>query len=154
MPLPRLPCIAAVLALLSAPGPAAACGEPGRPAPPGPSVAAPAPVGSTPRPRPEVAFSDDDGPVVAGVPTREAAAAQPLFEAGRWDEAAPALERVASGETGDDDGNRQIARFRLGIALYHLGLYHGSLKVFGAVADHPDHYGYAQGLEWLAALDA
>jgi tetratricopeptide (TPR) repeat protein len=77
-----------------------------------------------------------------------------LFEAGRWAEAAPALERVASGETGDDDANRQIARFRLGIALYRLGLYHGSLNVFGAVADRPGHYGYPEGPEWLAALDA
>jgi tetratricopeptide (TPR) repeat protein len=101
-----------------------------------------------------VPAADDDGPVTAGQSTGDAAAARFLFEAGNWRDAAPALERVASGETGDDEANRQIARFRLGIALYHLGLYHGSLKVFGAVADAPGHYGYREGLQWLAALDA
>jgi hypothetical protein len=166
MGLLRFSGLALAAAIVSMAAPAAACG-PGGPGQSGTLVAsatpvpsasapkqAPIPGGSARKERPAAAPDDDDGPVTAGAPTRDAGAARPLFEAGKWAEAAPALERVASGETGDDEANRQIARFRLGIALYHLGLYHGSLNVFGAVADAPGHYGYREGLQWLAALDA
>jgi hypothetical protein len=53
-----------------------------------------------------------------GNPTEEAAQAKRLFDSNtKWAEAALALKRVVSGETGDDEGNKQTAQYHLAIAL-------------------------------------
>ena len=52
---------------------------------------------------------DVDAESPAGQPTEEAAQARRLFDAGKWSQAALALKKVTGGETGDDEGNKQIA---------------------------------------------
>ncbi|MDW8249237.1 MAG: hypothetical protein RMJ98_08045 [Myxococcales bacterium] len=94
----------------------------------------------------------DKGPVVAGEPTEEAATATRLFEAEKWAEAALALNRVYRGETGDDDGNKQIAQYNLAVALYRLQFYQYSYTIFSEIADNPNHLKFNETLLWLAKL--
>ena len=93
-----------------------------------------------------------DGPVTAGQMTEEAAQAQRLFDAERWSEAALILKRVVAGETNDDEGNKQIAQYRLAIALYRLQFYQASYGIFSEVADKPNHLKFNETLLWLAKL--
>jgi hypothetical protein len=92
------------------------------------------------------------GPVVAGQMTEEAAQAKRLFDAERWSEAALALDRVQKGETGDDDGNKQIAHYNLAICLYRLKLYQASYNIFSVIADNPNHLKFNETLLWLSKL--
>ncbi|MBI5535057.1 MAG: hypothetical protein HY898_20185 [Deltaproteobacteria bacterium] len=94
----------------------------------------------------------DTGPVVAGQMTEEAAQAKRLFDSERWSEAALALDRVQKGETGDDEGNKQIAQYNLAIALYRLKLYQASYNIFSIVADNPNHLKFNETLLWLSKL--
>src|SRR5262245_54464838 len=87
---------------------------------------------------PAAADSEDDAPVTAGPTSHEAEEARRLFERQRWMDAAIALDRVARGDTGDDESSRQIARYRLDIALYRLELNEASLRVFSSIASRPD----------------
>jgi tetratricopeptide (TPR) repeat protein len=149
---PRVAGLLLAAAVLSAGGPVAArCGEAGAPERRAVDMSL---GGLRVRPRAVASEAGDDGPVVACATSPESARARSLFEAGSWAEAAPLLDRVVRGETGDDRSHRQIARFHLGVALYRMGLHTASLEVFGAVADAPDHYGFREALGWLAALDA
>jgi hypothetical protein len=92
------------------------------------------------------------GPVVAGKMTDAAAQAKQLFDKERWSEAAQALHRVRSGETGDDPGNKQLAEYYLAIALYRLKFYQASYQIFSGVADNPNHLKFKETLLWLAKL--
>jgi hypothetical protein len=56
-------------------------------------------------------------PPVAGQMTEQAAQAKRLFDGEKWGDAASALYRVYKGETGDDEGNKQLAQYHLAIAL-------------------------------------
>jgi tetratricopeptide (TPR) repeat protein len=94
----------------------------------------------------------DEGPVTAGQMTEEAARGKQLFDAERWGEAAPALERVVDGDTDDDRGNRQIAQYHLGIALYRLHFYEASYGIFAEIADKPSHLKFNETMLWLARL--
>ena len=64
-------------------------------------------------------------PATAGQPTEAAAQAKRLYDREKWWDAAKALYRVSTGETGDDEGNKQIAQFNLAKALYKLKFYPG-----------------------------
>jgi tetratricopeptide (TPR) repeat protein len=92
------------------------------------------------------------GPVVAGNMTESAAQAKQLFDKERWNEAAQALHRVVTGETGDDPGNKQLAEYYLAIALYRLKFYQASYAIFSVVADNPNHLKFKETLLWLAKL--
>jgi hypothetical protein len=93
------------------------------------------------------------GPVAqAGQPTDAAAQAKRLYESEKWWDAAQALFRVSSGETGDDEGNKQIAQFNLAKALYKLKFYQGAYSIFSEIADKPNHLKYNETLLWLAKL--
>lgn len=94
----------------------------------------------------------DEGPVTAGQMTEEAAQAKRLFDAERWSEAALALKRVVAGDTGDDEGNKQIAQYHLAIALYRLQFYQASYGIFSEIADKPNHLKFNETLLWLAKL--
>jgi hypothetical protein len=94
----------------------------------------------------------EDGPVTAGQMTEEAAQAKRLFDAERWSEAALVLKRVVDGETGDDEGNKQIAQYHLAIALYRLQFYQASYAIFSEVADKPNHLKFNETLLWLSKL--
>lgn len=91
-------------------------------------------------------------PVTAGQMTEAAAAAKQLFDKERWNEAAQALHRVVSGETGDDPGNRQLAEYFLAISLYRLKFYQASYAIFSVIADNPAHLKFKETLLWLAKL--
>src|SRR6185436_8227865 len=94
----------------------------------------------------------EEGPVTAGQMTEEAAQGKRLFDAERWSEAAVILKRVVDGETGDDEGNKQIAQYHLAIALYRLQFYQASYGIFSAVADKPNHLKFNETLLWLSKL--
>src|SRR5260221_10105979 len=91
-------------------------------------------------------------PVTAGRMTEAAASAKQLFDKERWNEAAQALHRVVSGETGDDPGNKQLAEYFLAISLYRLKFYQASYAIFSVIADNPNHVKFKETLLWLAKL--
>ncbi len=94
----------------------------------------------------------DTGPVVAGQKTEEAATAERLWEQKKYAEAALALFRVYKGETGDDEGNKQIAQYELAVCLYYLKFYQASYGFFSEIADKPNHLRFNETLLWLARL--
>jgi tetratricopeptide (TPR) repeat protein len=93
-----------------------------------------------------------DTAVTAGQMTEEAAQGKRLFDAERWSEAALILKRVIDGETGDDEGNKQIAQYHLAICLYRLQFYQASYGIFSAIADKPNHLKFNETLLWLSKL--
>ena len=101
---------------------------------------------------PDANKKQDQGPVQAGQMTEEAATAKRLFDGEKWAEAALALFRVYKGETGDDEGNKQIAQYNLAVALYRLQFYQASYGYFSDIADHPNHLKFNETLLWLAKL--
>jgi hypothetical protein len=90
--------------------------------------------------------------VTAGTMSEGARAAKALFDEKRWDEAAVALYGVLAGETGDDDGNKQLAQYFLSISLYRMKLYRASYALFGFIADNRNHLKFKETLLWLAKL--
>ncbi|MEO5728492.1 MAG: hypothetical protein ABI134_32265, partial [Byssovorax sp.] len=106
--------------------------------------------GETPK---EIQLEEEqEGPVTAGQMTEEAAQGKRLFDAERWSEAALVLKRVVDGETGDDEGNKQIAQYHLAIALYRLQFYQASYGIFSAIADKTNHLKFNETLLWLSKL--
>ena len=96
--------------------------------------------------------TDSSPPAQAGQPTDAAAQARRLYESEKWWDAAQALFRVYSGETGDDEGNKQIAQFNLAKALYKLKFFQAAYSIFSEIADKPNHLKYNETLLWLAKL--
>jgi hypothetical protein len=92
------------------------------------------------------------GTPTAGAPTEAAAQAKRLYESEKWWEAAAALYRVYMGETGDDEGNKQIAQFNLAKTLYKLKFYQAAYSIFSEIADKPGHLKFNETLLWLAKL--
>ncbi|HZF49560.1 MAG TPA: hypothetical protein VE093_12965 [Polyangiaceae bacterium] len=118
-------------------------------------AAAAAPAKGAPKQAPrEVALDEpaDEGPVTAGQMTEEAAQGKRLFDAERWSEAALVLKRVVDGETGDDEGNKQIAQYHLAIALYRLQFFQASYAIFSEIADKQNHLKFNETLLWLSKL--
>ena len=111
----------------------------------------PSPATGGSRPKPSKVI-DNSPPPTAGTPSDVAAQAKHLYEGEKWSEAAKALYRVYSGETGDDEGNKQIAQFNLAKALYKLKFYQGAYAIFSEIADKPNHLKYKETLLWLAKL--
>jgi len=95
---------------------------------------------------------DNSPPPQAGQMTDQAAQAKKLFDGEKWLEASLALDRVRKGETGDDEGNKQLAQYHLAIALYRLKLYQGSYALFSEIADKPNHLKFNETLLWLSKL--
>jgi hypothetical protein len=91
-------------------------------------------------------------PPVAGQMTEQAQQAKRLFDGEKWGDAAMALHRVANGETGDDEGNKQLAQYHLAIALYRLKFYQGAYGEFSKIADKSNHLKFNETLLWLAKL--
>jgi TolA-binding protein len=96
--------------------------------------------------------ADSDEQATAGQATEEYAQAKRLFDASKWKEASLQLKRVVSGETGDDEGNKQIAQYQLAIALYNLKFYQASYAIFSEIAEKPNHLKFSETLLWLARL--
>ena len=84
--------------------------------------------------------------------TEQAAQAKRLFDGEKWSDASLALYRVYKGETGDDEGNKQLAQYHLAIALYRLKFYQAAYGIFSEIADKPNHLKFNETLLWLAKL--
>ena len=112
-----------------------------------------APAAPPPKTGGKKAVPHDNGPAAqAGQPTDAAAQAKRLYESEKWWDAAKALYRVSTGETGDDEGNKQIAQFNLAKALYKLKFFQAAYSIFSEIADKPNHLKYNETLLWLAKL--
>jgi len=129
---------------------------------PGAGTAAPAPSGSqsielddapaNPQQGTPTKPADSGPPPVAGQMTEQAAQAKRLFDGEKWGDAATALYRVSKGETGDDEGNKQLAQYHLAISLYRLKFYQGAYGIFSEIADKQNHLKFNETLLWLAKL--
>lgn len=93
-----------------------------------------------------------EGAASAGQMTEEAAAAKRLFDKERWAEAAVSLYRVVAGETGDDQGNQQLAQYYLAVSMYRLKFYQASYALFSLISSQKSHLKFKETLLWLAKL--
>lgn len=100
----------------------------------------------------EPARDPRDGPVTAGQMTELAARAKRAFDREDWSRASQLLIRVARLETGDDEGNCQIAEYHYAITRYRLTDYARAMDVFASIADNPNHLKFPETLLWLAKL--
>ncbi len=136
--------------------PAAAPAEAAAPPPAAPAGAAPA--GAAPGAKPQDIELDDPpkdaGPAHAGQMSEQAKAAQRLFNAAQYREAALALYRVYRGDTGDDEGNKQIAQHNLAVSLFYLKFYQAAYGLFTEISLKPNHLRFNETLLWLATLAA
>jgi hypothetical protein len=130
-----------------------------RPKPPKPPAGQPAPVdldadsGAAAKPGGKPGKPvDNSPPAQAGQRIDAASQAKRLYESEKWWDAAQALYRVQTGETGDDEGNKQIAQFNLAKALYKLKFFQAAYSIFSEIADKPNHLKYNETLLWLAKL--
>ena len=92
------------------------------------------------------------GEVSAGQMSEEAAAAKRLFDKERWAESALEMYRVVAGETGDDEGNKQLAQYYLAVSLYRMKFYQASYALFSLVSMNRNHLKFRETLLWLAKL--
>lgn len=90
--------------------------------------------------------------VTPGTPTQEAMAAFTAYDRGDYKAGIPLLEKVASGETGDDEGNRQLAEYRLAAAEYQSGRFDKAVEAFAPLAHKPSHLKHREAASWLARL--
>ena len=111
----------------------------------------PAPTGKG-KPVAAAAGGDNSPPPQAGQMTEQAAQAKRLFDGEKWADASLALYRVYKGETGDDEGNKQLAQYHLAIALYRLKFYQAAYGIFSEIADKPNHLKFKETLLWLSKL--
>ncbi len=91
-------------------------------------------------------------PPTPGQMTEEAARAKRLYDAERWQEALVQLERVASGESGDDEGNKQLAAYHVGAALYRMNRFQDSYAAFRAIARDRNHLKHRETVLWLTKI--
>ncbi|MBK8996443.1 MAG: hypothetical protein IPM35_11935 [Myxococcales bacterium] len=122
--------------------PALAAGEPARL-----SCATPLPEAPSFPPAPAVA-----APATAGQMSEEAAQAKRLFDGERWPEAISAMERVVSGATGDDAGNRELAEYHRAVALHRAGRGDDAAHAFLQIASRPAHLKHTETVLWIAKL--
>ncbi|MDB4946556.1 MAG: hypothetical protein JWP97_6090 [Labilithrix sp.] len=107
---------------------------------------------AAPATAPATAAAPSGPPPVAGQMTEQAAQAKRLFDGEKWGDASLALYRVYKGETGDDEGNKQLAQYHLAISLYRLKFYQAAYGIFSEIADKPNHLKFNETLLWLAKL--
>jgi hypothetical protein len=162
-----VPSVFLVLACTPAPAPVAPAPvvtAQGAPEPVGPGPSEPiAPLGATstlscssalpPDPQtPAAAAAPIADTPTAGQMTEEAAQAKRLFDAEHWEQAVLAFDRVISGDTGDDEGNKQLAVYYRAIALHHGARTHEAASAFLAIAAQPKHLKHPETLLWLVKL--
>jgi hypothetical protein len=128
---------------------------------PGPAEDAPPPppsslsCGAVLPPAPELPATGGDEqapPPIAGQMTEAAAKAKRLYDSERWNDAAAALVHVASGETGDDEGNRHLAFYHLAICRYRVKRFDDAAIMFAMIAKQPNHLKFNEALLWIAKL--
>ncbi len=104
--------------------------------------------------KPQEINLDDDEPsaATAGQMTEEHAQGKRLFDNEQWAEAAVILKRVVDGDTGDDQGNKEIAEYHYAIALYRLQFFQASYAIFATISEKRTHLKFQETLLWLAKL--
>ncbi|MDB4994535.1 MAG: hypothetical protein JWM74_1967 [Myxococcaceae bacterium] len=128
---------------------------------------APPPVAATPPPAPlpaaltcdagpgpsiKPATRDKTPPPVAGQMTEQAAQAKRLFDAEKWKDALNAMQRVANGDTGDDDGNKQLAEYHAAIVLFRMKREADSYQAFATIAKKSNHMKHGETILWLSKI--
>lgn len=150
-PVARIFLLASAVALLSTTGALAQKGKPAK-GPAGPAATAVDLDEPTPATTGTAKVVDNSPPPQAGQMTEQAAQAKRLFDSEKWEDAALLLDKVRKGETGDDEGNKQIAQYQLAIALYRMKYYQAAYAIFSEIADKPNHLKFNETLLWLAKL--
>lgn len=89
---------------------------------------------------------------IAGQMTEQSAQAKRLFDGEKWADAELALKRVADGETGDDEGNKQLADYHRAIVLFRLKRYDEAAARFRAFSRNPGHLKFFESLLWIVKL--
>ena len=84
--------------------------------------------------------------------TEQAAQAKRLFDSEKWNEANLALRRVASGETGDDEGNKHIAEYHAAIALFRMKRDTEAAQAFRTIASKSNHLKHNETILWLVKI--
>ena len=84
--------------------------------------------------------------------TDAAAQAKRLYDAEKWAAAYQALSAVATGATGDDEGNRELAAFNAAKALYRLQRLDEAVKAFRSFALRTNHLKHRESLLWMVKL--
>ena len=107
---------------------------------------------STRRPQARRSRSTTRPPPQPGQMTAQAAQAKRLFDGEKWSDAALALYKVYKGETGDDEGNKQLAQYHLAISLYRLKFYQAAYAYFSEISDKHNHLKFNETLLWLSKL--
>jgi hypothetical protein len=90
-----------------------------------------------------------DLPPEPGPMSEHAIQAKQLYDAHKWEEAIPVLRKVAGGGT-DDRGNRELAQFRLAVALLRTAQEKESYALLSSIAREPTHAARKEMLLWLA----
>jgi hypothetical protein len=88
---------------------------------------------------------------LAGQMTEQAAQATRLFQGQQWFDAFLGLARVARGETGDDEANKQLATFRAAVAALEIGEW-SVARDFMVTSNVACHLGVAEAAAWLDAV--
>jgi tetratricopeptide (TPR) repeat protein len=96
-------------------------------------------------------FEPDSG--ASTPPSKTLERAVKLYDKEDFFSASIELQKVLSGESGDDEKNKQRAEFFMGKTLYKLGFYAGSLAYFDKIVTAGTAHTYHSAtLKWLAAL--
>ncbi|MBN2191810.1 MAG: hypothetical protein JW751_03250 [Polyangiaceae bacterium] len=103
---------------------------------------------------PPANFTWDEPRFVSAI-TPEAVQAWRLFDDEQWAQAIPLLEAVALGRYGDCLGDRQLAEYKLAIALARTNDWTAATDLFIAITECPRHVKHDETLLWLvkAATD-
>ncbi len=86
-------------------------------------------------------------------PSNEAVQAQRLFDSGRWREAAPAVARVARGETADEPLMRHRFGWMAAVALDRMGERKRAAAIMNAIASTPCHPAHDEAAYYMSVLE-
>jgi hypothetical protein len=101
----------------------------------------------------DLEMEPDDGGKGGGPPSKTLDRAVKLYDKKDFFSSSIELQKVLSGESGDDEKNKQRAEFFMGKTLYQLGFYAGSLAYFDRIVQAGTAHTYhGATLKWLAAL--
>jgi len=109
-------------------------------------------AGAPEQPLPALLPAAASEPHSPGQMSERAAQAKRLFDGEKWSEALGALRAVATGATGDDLGNREIAGYHTAIALYRMGNHRDALAQFLLISSDRSHLKWNETLLWHARL--
>jgi len=78
--------------------------------------------------------------------------AKRLFDAEQYVDAIPILQKVTSGDSGDDEGNVELAEYFLGASFFRVREFGFALEAFKPIVTNPSHQRHVEAALWLAKL--